>query len=246
MTALAASRSSGFPHAAGSWARPACSTRPGSATSWPSELARPGRLGAHADPRLARRHDGAGAVAPARWTASRWPTCCPPTRSSELVTRTRNGGAEIVALLKTGSAYYAPSAAAARMARAVAEDSGAVMPVCAWVDGEYGISGVYLGVEAEIGADGRAPGRRARPDRRRAGRACARPPRPSAPSRPTSPASNSAPPGRARFRGNAPGGPARRPVPSRTRACRTPGRPGRPPGSAAARSWPRCRPRPRR
>jgi malate dehydrogenase len=72
----------------------------------------------------------------------------------ELVTRTRNGGAEVVALLKTGSAYYAPSAAAARMALAVAEDSGAVMPVCAWVDGEYGISGVYLGVEAEIGATG--------------------------------------------------------------------------------------------
>jgi malate dehydrogenase len=71
-----------------------------------------------------------------------------------LVSRTRNGGGEIVALLKTGSAYYAPSAAAARMARAVAEDSGAVMPVCAWVDGEYGISGVYLGVEAEIGAVG--------------------------------------------------------------------------------------------
>lgn len=72
----------------------------------------------------------------------------------ELVTRTRNGGAEIVALLKTGSAYYAPSAAAARMAKAVIEDSGAVMPVCAWVDGEYGISGVYLGVEAEIGKAG--------------------------------------------------------------------------------------------
>lgn len=72
----------------------------------------------------------------------------------ELVVRTRNGGAEVVALLKTGSAYYAPSAAAARMARAVALDSGDVMPVCAWVDGEYGISGVYLGVEAEIGAGG--------------------------------------------------------------------------------------------
>ncbi len=72
----------------------------------------------------------------------------------ELVTRTRNGGAEVVALLKTGSAYYAPSAAAARMARAVIEDSGAVMPVCTWVDGEYGIAGVYLGVEAEIGRDG--------------------------------------------------------------------------------------------
>jgi malate dehydrogenase len=75
-------------------------------------------------------------------------------RIDELVDRTRNGGAEVVALLKTGSAYYAPSAAAARMAKAVAEDSGAVMPVCTWVDGEYGISGVYLGVEAELGAGG--------------------------------------------------------------------------------------------
>jgi malate dehydrogenase len=72
----------------------------------------------------------------------------------ELVTRTRNGGAEVVALLKTGSAYYAPSAAAARMARAVITDSGDTIPVCAWVDGEYGIEGVYLGVEAEIGASG--------------------------------------------------------------------------------------------
>ncbi|MEV0393395.1 malate dehydrogenase [Polymorphospora rubra] len=78
----------------------------------------------------------------------------PADKIEELVVRTRNGGAEVVALLKTGSAYYAPSAAAARMAKAVAEDSGAVMPVCAWVDGEYGIAGVYLGVEAEIGAEG--------------------------------------------------------------------------------------------
>lgn len=71
-----------------------------------------------------------------------------------LVDRTRNGGAEVVALLKTGSAYYAPSAAAAQMAKAVATNSGQVMPVCAWVDGEYGINGVYLGVEAEIGSKG--------------------------------------------------------------------------------------------
>jgi malate dehydrogenase len=77
-----------------------------------------------------------------------------PEKIEELVTRTRNGGAEVVALLKTGSAYYAPSAAAARMAKAVAEDSGEVWPVCAWVDGEFGISGVYLGVEAELGATG--------------------------------------------------------------------------------------------
>jgi len=72
----------------------------------------------------------------------------------ELVTRTRNGGGEVVALLKTGSAYFAPSAAAARMAKAVIEDSGAVMPVCAWMQGEFGINGVYLGVEAEIGRTG--------------------------------------------------------------------------------------------
>ena len=73
---------------------------------------------------------------------------------AELVDRTRNGGAEIVALLKTGSAYYAPSAAVARMAKAVHEDSGAVFPVCAWVDGQFGISGVYLGVEAKLGKGG--------------------------------------------------------------------------------------------
>jgi malate dehydrogenase len=73
---------------------------------------------------------------------------------AELVDRTRNGGAEVVALLKTGSAYYAPSAAAARMAKAVIQDSGEVMPVCAWVDGQYSLSGVYLGVEAAIGREG--------------------------------------------------------------------------------------------
>ena len=78
----------------------------------------------------------------------------PEAEIQELVQRTRDGGAEVVKLLKTGSAYYAPSAAAARMARAVAEDAGAVMPVCTWVDGQYGIAGVYLGVEAELGATG--------------------------------------------------------------------------------------------
>ena len=78
----------------------------------------------------------------------------PADEIEQLVTRTRNGGGEIVALLKTGSAYYAPSSAAAWMARAVATDSGAVLPVCAWVDGQYGIEGVYLGVEAAIGVTG--------------------------------------------------------------------------------------------
>ena len=72
----------------------------------------------------------------------------------ELVARTRDGGAEIVALLKTGSAYFAPAAAAEAMVRAVALDTGEVMPVAAWVDGQYGIEGVYLGVPARIGRAG--------------------------------------------------------------------------------------------
>lgn len=72
----------------------------------------------------------------------------------ELVEATRAGGAEVVALLKTGSAYYAPSAAAARMVAAVAKDEGAVMPVCAWVTGQYGINDVYLGVPAKLGRVG--------------------------------------------------------------------------------------------
>jgi malate dehydrogenase len=71
-----------------------------------------------------------------------------------LVQRTRDGGAEIVALLKAGSAYYAPSSAAATMVAAVLGDTGEVMPVCAWVTGQYGIDGVYLGVPARLGRAG--------------------------------------------------------------------------------------------
>jgi len=72
----------------------------------------------------------------------------------ELVQRTRDGGAEIVSYLKTGSAYYAPSSAAEAMVEAVVRDSGELMPVCAWVEGQYGVRDVYLGVPARIGADG--------------------------------------------------------------------------------------------
>ena len=71
-----------------------------------------------------------------------------------IVSATRSGGAEIVGLLKSGSAYYAPSAAAARMVRAIAQDENVVLPVCAWVTGEYGISDVYLGVPARLGRGG--------------------------------------------------------------------------------------------
>jgi len=71
-----------------------------------------------------------------------------------VVRATRSGGAEIVGLLKNGSAYYAPSSAAARMVRAIAQDEDVVLPVCAWVTGEYGISDVYLGVPARLGRGG--------------------------------------------------------------------------------------------
>ena len=78
----------------------------------------------------------------------------PEDEIEALVERTRDGGAEIVGLLKTGSAFYAPSSAAALMARAILEDEGRVVPVCAWLRGEYGLSDIYLGVPARLGAAG--------------------------------------------------------------------------------------------
>jgi malate dehydrogenase len=73
---------------------------------------------------------------------------------AEAIERTRQGGAEIVGLLKTGSAFYAPSSAALKMIRAVVSGHGQVMPVCAWTSGQYGISDIYLGVPAWIGRGG--------------------------------------------------------------------------------------------
>ena len=71
-----------------------------------------------------------------------------------LYARTRDAGAEIVGLLKKGSAYYAPSAAISRMVDAVAGDTGEVLPVSAWCSGQYGISEVYVGVPARLGKGG--------------------------------------------------------------------------------------------
>src|SRR5918992_2793841 len=72
----------------------------------------------------------------------------------ELFQRTRDAGAEIVAHLKKGSAFYAPAASAAAMVNAILGDTGEVLPVCAWTTGEYGISDVYLGVPARLGKGG--------------------------------------------------------------------------------------------
>src|ERR671914_396455 len=72
----------------------------------------------------------------------------------ELFQRTRDAGAEIVAHLKKGSAFYAPAASSAAMVNAILGDTGDVLPVCAWTTGEYGISDVYLGVPARLGKGG--------------------------------------------------------------------------------------------
>jgi len=70
------------------------------------------------------------------------------------VVRARNGGAEIVAFLKTGSAYYAPSSGAVQMAEAIVKDKKRILPCSAWLQGEYGLKDVYLGVPCKIGAGG--------------------------------------------------------------------------------------------
>src|SRR6202047_4238698 len=71
-----------------------------------------------------------------------------------LVQRTRDGGAEIVKYLKTGSAFYAPSAAATEMVEAVLKDKKKILPCAAYLQGEYGISGLYVGVPCKLGAKG--------------------------------------------------------------------------------------------
>jgi len=76
------------------------------------------------------------------------------TTLERLYERTRDGGAEIVALLQKGSAYYAPSASITQMVNAIAADTKEVLPVCAWCTGQYGIDGVYVGVPARLGRGG--------------------------------------------------------------------------------------------
>jgi malate dehydrogenase len=71
-----------------------------------------------------------------------------------IVARTRNGGAEIVKHLKTGSAYYAPSSGAVQMAEAIVNDQRRILPCAAWLEGEYGMSGLFLGVPCKLGRGG--------------------------------------------------------------------------------------------
>ncbi len=82
------------------------------------------------------------------------PDLLPQERIDAIVERTRKGGAEIVNLLKTGSAYYAPSAAVAEMVGAILKDKKKILPCAAYLEGEYGINGLYVGVPVKLGARG--------------------------------------------------------------------------------------------
>jgi malate dehydrogenase len=77
-----------------------------------------------------------------------------PDRIEALVQRTRTGGAEIVGLLKTGSAYYAPASAAVEMAEAILKDKKKILPCAAYLEGEYGINNLFIGVPVKLGASG--------------------------------------------------------------------------------------------
>jgi malate dehydrogenase len=78
----------------------------------------------------------------------------PKDKVDALVERTRKGGAEIVGLLKTGSAYYAPSASAVAMAESIIKDQNRILPCAAFLEGEYGVKDLFLGVPCQLGGNG--------------------------------------------------------------------------------------------
>jgi len=82
------------------------------------------------------------------------PELLPKDKLDAIVTRTRKGGAEIVNLLKTGSAYYAPSAAAVQMVEAILKDKKKILPCAVYLEGEYGIKGLFVGVPVKLGEKG--------------------------------------------------------------------------------------------
>jgi malate dehydrogenase len=82
------------------------------------------------------------------------PELLPEDRVDAIIERTRNGGAEIVNLLKTGGAYYAPSAAVVQMVEAIVKDTKQILPCAAYLEGEYGLRDVFVGVPVKLGARG--------------------------------------------------------------------------------------------
>ncbi len=100
-----------------------------------------------ADPRVRPSSTGAHTGAPLHQVLS-------PEKIAAIIQRTRDGGAEIVKYLKTGSAFYAPSSSVVRMVRSIVEDRKEIMPSCVYLTGEYGIKNVYCGVPAKLGRNG--------------------------------------------------------------------------------------------
>ncbi len=82
------------------------------------------------------------------------PELLPKDRIDQIVKRTASGGAEIISLLKTGSAYYAPSAAAVEMTESILKNKKKILPCAAYLEGEYGITGLYVGVPCKLGSHG--------------------------------------------------------------------------------------------
>ncbi len=109
-------------------------------------------LGGHGDDMVPMvRHSTVGGLPLPELVAQGWMS---PQELDAIVERTRKGGGEIVALLKTGSAFYAPAESAIAMAKSYLNDQKRVMPVASWCAGEYGLSGMYVGVPTMIGAGG--------------------------------------------------------------------------------------------
>jgi len=109
-------------------------------------------LGGHGDTMVALpRYSTVGGISLPDLIKMKWTT---QKRINDIVKRTCNGGAEVVALLKTGSAYYAPASSAISMADAYLKDKKRVLPCAAYLDGQYGVKGLYVGVPTVIGAGG--------------------------------------------------------------------------------------------
>jgi len=109
-------------------------------------------LGGHGDTMVPlTRYSAVGGIPVPDLIKMGWST---QERIDAIVQRTRDGGAEIVKYLKTGSAYYAPSAGAVQMVEAIVNDQKRILPCAAWLDGEYGMSGLYLGVPCKLGRNG--------------------------------------------------------------------------------------------
>ena len=104
--------------------------------------------------RRPRRHDGSADLVHERERHSGHAAHVDKAKLDAIVDRTRNGGAEIVKYLKTGSAYYAPSAGAVQMAEAIVNDQRRILPCAAWLQGEYGMKDLFLGVPCKLGKNG--------------------------------------------------------------------------------------------